>query len=111
MTMSVFNFRIDDDLDDAITATVEREGLRKSMWAREVLGAVALGGVTLDQLRELVEANGRRDQKPHPARFSVQPIQPRQETGLGRCRHPKTAIKNLVFTDVCTVCDQVVRQR
>ena len=114
MTTRMFNVRVDDTLGDAIDDAAEAGGITRSVWAREVLGSVALGGVTLEDLRRLVSAhsNGGVVPSPHPARTLVLQgqIGRRNQIQAG-CLHPATAIKHLPFTDVCGLCGETVRHR
>lgn len=111
MTTSLFNVRVDDDLSDAIEASAEASGLKKSAWAREVLGAVALGGVTLQDLNDLIKSKGLTDQSPHPERYlSLQGQTGRQESIVRRCIHPLTARKQLAFAQVCGLCGATVKK-
>lgn len=108
----LFNVRVDETLLDAIEEAAGSAGLRKSVWAREVLGAVALGGVTLDMLRQLVDTIGLEPTSPHPARYlPLQGQTGRSEKAQARCKHPVTAIKRLPFTDVCGLCGATVKRR
>lgn len=111
MATSLFNVRVDDELSDAIEARAAELGLKKSAWAREVLGAVALGGVTLDDLNVLVERRGLTEQSPHPERhLALQGMLGRQDTIAKRCSHPLTARKQLAFSQICGVCGQTVKR-
>lgn len=107
MATVLFNVRVDETMMEAIEAAAEDAGLKKSTWAREVLGAVALGGVTLEQLAALVEG----DVSPHPKRMI--PLQGRigrRENLVRKCTHPPTAWQELPFTTVCKVCGDVLRR-
>lgn len=107
----LFNVRISPDLDEAIVAAHTKEGVTKSLWAREVLGAVALGGVTLEELRVLVSRKADV-LSPHPVRhLSLQGQTGRKEAAVAVCSHPATAIKRLPFTDLCGLCGTTVRSR
>lgn len=111
MTTSMFNVRVDDTLLDAIEDAAERVGLRKSVWAREVLGAVALGGVTLDDLTVLVQQRNGSGTSPHPERYlAVQSLQGRTDRVVKACTHPLTARQQLPFTIVCGLCGTVVKR-
>ena len=111
MATSLFNVRVDDELEDAIIACAEAMGVKKSVWAREVLGAVALGGVTMEQLTLLVAANGESAQSPHPERFlTLQAQTARRELLSKTCLHPLTARKRMPFTVLCGVCGEVVKR-
>lgn len=96
---------------DAIDVAAEKEGLKKSTWGREVLGACAIGGVTLEDLHALVKAKGLADQSPHPGRQLPLQAQPGQmPVELRNCKHPLTARKQLAFSQLCTVCKQTVKR-
>jgi hypothetical protein len=111
MPTEMFNVRVDDTLLDAIEASAASVGLKKSVWAREVLGAVALGGVTLDDLTALVASRNGSEVSPHPARYlAVQKIQGRTDVAARGCKHPVTARQRLPFTEVCGVCKTVVKR-
>jgi hypothetical protein len=108
---SLFNCRMEDELLDAIEESAQREGLKKSMWAREVMGAVALGGVTLAQLHELIKANGLHDQSPHPAKhLTLQGQTGRTEEIARKCAHPLPARRQLAFRQICSLCGQTVKR-
>ncbi len=97
MAAKMFNVRVDDDLRAAIDKAAEAEGVSTSQWAREVLA---------------LAARGIDSQQPHPQRFlALQASQMRRASVNGDCQHPKTAIRELPFTDVCGVCGVVVRTR
>lgn len=105
----MFNVRLEFELFDAIDKAAEDAGVTRSVWAREVLASVALGGVTLEQLRDLVQGQG---QSPHPGRYL--PLQGRigrSERLQASCIHPPTAVTQLPFTDVCGLCGKVLRRR
>lgn len=107
----LFNFRVDDDLNTAIEEAADGAGIKKSVWAREVLGAVALGGVTLVQLADLIEGNGTGALSPHPARFlTLQGQTGRRYATEQACLHPVTAYKRLPFTVICGLCGGVVKR-
>ena len=112
MTTSMFNVRLDDPLMDAVEAAAESSGLKKSVWAREVFGAVALGGVTLEELADLVAKHGgTHGQTPHPARYlALQHLQGRRGTTVKGCLHPEHLKKRLPFTVVCGVCGEVLKK-
>lgn len=111
MTTSLFNFRVDDDLLDATEAYADALGVKKSVLAREILGAVILGGVTMEQLTALVAANGRSGETPHPQRFlTIQAQTARRQTLSRGCAHPVTAFKRMPFTIMCGVCGEVVKR-
>ena len=108
----MFNFRVDADLFDQIEDAAKAAGLTKSVWSREVLASVASGGVTLDQLRDLVKQSGVELVSPHPARYlPLQGQTGRSEKVQAKCLHPTTAIKQLPFTDVCGICGATVKDR
>jgi hypothetical protein len=106
---NMFNFRVDDDMDIAIEESAGAAGLKKSVWAREVLGAVALGGVTLEQLADLVQANGKQGESPHPERFLTVQGQVGRKDRNPDCIHPLTARKRMPFTIICGICKTVVK--
>lgn len=111
MPTSLFNVRLDDDLLDAIEALADAMGVKKSVWAREVLGAVAIGGVTMEQLTALVAANGLAGESPHPERFlTIQSQTARRETMSRACAHPLTARQRMPFTIICGACGEVVKR-
>jgi predicted transcriptional regulator len=111
MATSLFNIRVDDDLQDAIDACAKALGVKKSVWAREVLGAVALGGVTMEQLTLLVASNGEQAKSPHPERFlTIQAQTARRELLSKTCSHPLPARKHMPFTVVCSLCGDVVKR-
>lgn len=112
MATQLFNMKVDDELAEAIEKAAADSGLRKSVWAREVLASVALGGVTLEQLRELVDRAGLVGADPHPARYL--PLQGQTGRSIKKqasCKHPVTAIRQLPFTDVCSLCGATVRRK
>ena len=107
----LFNFRVDDDLEEAIKEAAEAAGVKRSVWAREVLGAVAIGGVTLHELADIVEARGTGGGSPHPERFlALQGQVGRRHAVEQACIHPVTGRKRLPFTIVCGVCGGVVKR-
>lgn len=107
----LFNFRVDDDLDEAIKGAAEAAGLKRSVWAREVLGAVAIGGVTMDELADLVESRGLSGQSPHPERFlALQGQVGRRYAAEQACLHPVSGHKRMAFTVICGVCGGVVKR-
>lgn len=109
---SLFNCRMEDDLLDAIEEAATKAGLKKSMWAREVMGAVALGGVSLEQLHELIKANGLHDQSPHPDKhLTLQGQTGRTEEIARKCVHPTPARRQLAFRQICTLCGQTVKRQ
>lgn len=111
MGTTLFNVRVDDDLEDAIIAAANAMGVKKSVWAREVLGAVALGGVTMDELAELVRLKGLQGESPHPDRFlTIQAQTARRRTLGANCIHPLTARKQMPFTVVCGLCGETVKR-
>ena len=111
MTSNMFNFRVDDDLDDAIVAAAKKLGVNRSVWAREILGAVALGGVTMEDLTLLVEAKGNAGESPHPERFlTLQAQIGRKYAATQKCIHPVTGRKRMPFTIICGVCGDVVKR-
>jgi hypothetical protein len=111
MATSLFNVRVDDELEDAIIRCAAEMGVKKSVWAREVLGAVALGGVTMEQLTLLVASNGEQAQSPHPERFLTLQAQTARREHLSRsCSHPLPARKQMPFTVVCSLCGDVVKR-
>lgn len=111
MATSLFNFRVSDDLDLAIEESAKAAGVKKSMWAREVLGAVALGGVTLDDLAQLIALRGNSDQSPHPQRQLVlQGSTGRLDEAQRDCVHPVTGRKQLAFSVICSVCGATVKR-
>lgn len=108
----MFNFRVDADLFDLIDDAAQAQGLTRSMWTREVLASVASGGVTLEQLRDMVAASGVEQVSPHPARYlPLQGQTGRSTKAQATCLHPKSAIRQLPFTDVCGVCGATVKDR
>lgn len=114
MTTRMFNVRVERDLEDAIEKAAADAGLRKSVWAREVLAVVALGGVPLSSLSQLVTGLDRPagTPGPHPARFiALQSSQRLRYARSGACIHPPQALRVLPFTDVCGLCGTVVRQK
>lgn len=113
MTTKLFNVRVPDGLRDAIDDAAEKEDLTPSVWAREIFAAMTMGGVTLDDLKRLVDAAGRGEViEPHPKRMlALQGLTGRQERVKAECIHPSTAIKHLPFTDVCGLCSSVVKAR
>ena len=111
MTTSLFNVRVDDDLSDAIDASAELAGLKKSAWAREVLGAVALGGVTLEDLNRLINSRGLGGLSPHPERhLTLQGATGRLDDTQRRCLHPSTARQQLAFSVMCRLCGGTVKR-
>lgn len=106
----MFNFRVDDDLDDAIQECADGMGVKKSVWAREILGAVAYGGVTMEQLADLVAANQMQGNSPHPVRFLTVQGQVGRADRKPDCLHPLTARKRMPFTIICGVCKTVVKR-
>ena len=103
----MFNVRVEPALEDAIVKAAERAGLRKSVWAREVLLAAASG--LFDPM--LVRSEGGTV-SPHPARFlALQAGEAYRAQQAGTCVHPPTALKELPFTDVCGLCGTVIRNR
>lgn len=109
----LFNVRVTPELFDAIEDAAAAEGLRKSVWAREVLGAIAMGGVTLAQLRALLDADPASvGVTPHPSRYlALQGQNARSDKLQAQCSHPSTAVRKLPFTDVCGVCGATLRRR
>lgn len=111
VTTSLFNCRMEDDLLDAIDAKAADEGLNRSTWAREILGAAAIGGVTLQDLNALIEAKGNTGQSPHPERhLALQGMTGRQEEKKANCLHPVTGRKQLAFAVICGVCGSTVKR-
>lgn len=111
MATSLFNVRVDDDLSDAIDVCADEAGLKKSTWAREVLGAVALGGVTLADLNELIRKRGTMGQSPHPERhLGLQSQSGRMDDIQRRCLHPVTGRKQLAFSVMCGACGATVKR-
>lgn len=112
LVTKMFNVRVDETLGDAIDAAAEGSGLKKSVWAREVLGAVALGGVTLDDLTRIVAERGvGAGLTPHPARYlALGHLQGRREPVVRGCVHPETARKHLPFSVVCGLCGEVLKK-
>lgn len=111
MVTSLFNVRVDDDLADAIERCAADAELKKSTWAREVLGAVALGGVTLQDLHDLIKARGAGGQSPHPTRaIALQAQTGRMDDVQRRCSHPFTARKQLAFSVMCGICGVTVKR-
>lgn len=111
MTSNMFNFRVDDDLWDACVQAADTLGVNKSVWAREILGAVALGGVTMEDLTALVAAKGLAGETPHPERFlTLQGQTGRKDQAARACLHPVTGWKRMPFTVVCGVCGDVVKR-
>lgn len=111
MGSPLFNVRVSDELDLAITEAAEAVGVKKSVYAREVLAAVVLGGVTLEELRAIVVRNGRQDESPHPERYLSLQIQEGRRTSVEQgCLHPVHARKQLTFTVVCGVCGATVKR-
>lgn len=111
MTTSLFNFRADDELHDAVEAMADQLGVKKSVLAREILGAVVLGGVTMEQLTAIVAENGLSSETPHPQRFlTIQAQTARRQTLSRGCIHPVTAYKRMPFTVICGVCGEVVKR-
>lgn len=105
----LFNVRVAAGLLDAIENAAAEAGLKKSVWAREVLAAVAVGGVTLEDLRDLVQVGSV---SPHPARYlALQGQSGRSEGRRAVCSHPSTAIQALPFTDLCRLCGATVKHR
>jgi hypothetical protein len=113
MTTSMFNFRVEGEMLVAIEAAADAAGLAKSTWAREILGAVAIGGVTMEDLRLLVEARqeGRPVVSPHPVRhLALQGPPGRRDQVARSCVHPESGWKRLPFSIVCGVCGDTVRK-
>jgi hypothetical protein len=113
MATSLFNCRMEDDLIDAVDAAAEQEGLKKSTWAREVLGACAIGGVTLADLNALIKAKGLLAQSPHPERhLALQGMTGRtaEEQKTRGCLHPVPGRKQLAFSVICGVCGATVKK-
>lgn len=111
MATSLFNVRMEDELIDTIEGLSRDLGVKKSVWAREVLGVVALGGVTMEQLTALVAANGKAGESPHPERFlTIQAQTARRETMSRDCVHPLTARRRMPFTVLCSSCGAVVKR-
>lgn len=105
MSTSLFNVRLDDDLIDDIEARAAEVGVKKSVWAREVLAACAQGGVTMEDLKKLMELRGTTG-SPHPARhLTLQGTTGRIAEGVtGRCIHPRAGRIQLAFSQRCGVC-------
>ena len=111
MSTVMFNVRVDESMMDAIEDAAEAAGVRKSVWAREVLAAGALGGVTLEELRVIV-ARQEGSISPHPERYlPLQGQTGRSERRQASCTHPVTAKKQLPFIDVCGLCGATVKVR
>lgn len=112
MATAMFNVRVDVELFDAIEDAAAREGVTKSVWAREVMGAVAIGGVTLRDLGGIMDGRKVVNVSPHPARQIVLGgVTGRTEKVAEGCAHPLSAVKQLPFTDVCGLCGYVLRRR
>jgi hypothetical protein len=108
---SLFNVRLEDELQDGIDARADEEGLKKSTWAREVLGAVVFGEITLEDLHALVQAKGTAGQSVHPDRhLALQGMTGRQDDVVRRCTHPATARKQMVFSVMCSLCGSTVKR-
>lgn len=106
MPSSMFNCRVEPELLAAIEKAAAEHGIRKSVWAREVLAAAASG------LFDPMAVRGDGQVSPHPARFlALQAGEASRAKANGDCVHPVTAIKELPFTDLCGVCGVVVRTR
>lgn len=113
MSTEMFNVRLEAEMVDAIEAAAKAAGLRKSPWAREVLAVVALGGVSLEDLRTLLDERGvTGGVSPHPVRnLMLQGQTGRKDQAVSGCLHPPTAITKMPFTDVCSLCGATVRKR
>ncbi len=124
----MFNVRLDDDLFDDVVDAAKAEGLDRSTWTREILGAVVYGKVTLDDLRTLVEQRTAQTEpapEPSPQGFSpvgrVRRVQPatrrlavqgvvRQQvrtSGERKCLHPEASIRRLPMSRLCLACGEV----
>lgn len=111
MATSLLNVRMEDEMQDLIEARADEMGVKKSVWVREILGAVVLGGVTMEQLNALVAANGKQGESPHPERFlTIQAQTARRETMARDCAHPLTARRRMPFTVLCGLCGTVVKR-
>ena len=111
MGSPLFNFRVSDEMDDAITREAERVGVKKSVYAREIIAAVVLGGVTLAELKTIVDRNGKADESPHPERYLTLQIQEGRRASVEQgCLHPVTARKQLTFTVICGLCGATVKR-
>ena len=110
MATSLFNVRLEDELQDAVDARSSEEGLKKSTWAREVLGAIAYGGVTLEELHGFVQEK-TEGKNLHPDRhLALQGQTGRQDETARRCVHPVTARKQMVFSVMCSLCGATVKR-
>lgn len=107
MTTKMFNVRIEDELWETIDKAAADVGVTRSVWAREVLAAAAYGLIRLTDVQRDATLPG-----PHPARFlALQATQAARADTDGACVHPPGAIRELPFTDVCSLCSAVVRVR
>lgn len=111
MATSLFNVRLEDELQDGLDARASVEGLKKSTFAREVLSAVVYGQVTLEDLHALVKAKGATGSTVHPDRhLALQGMTGRQDEVARKCTHPVTARKQMVFSVMCSVCGATVKR-
>ena len=104
----VFTVKMPQELVAAIEGEAERAGMRKSAWVREVLGAVALGGVSMRDIAAL--AGAQKGVSPHPDRHLPVQMRPGRTDRLRReCQHPVTALVRLPFSVVCRGCGDTGR--
>lgn len=107
----VLTFRADKLFVQAIDDAARQEELPRSAFIREVLAVVALGGVTIGELRVLLDASKRDAVSPHPEGFvGIRHVVRRSEILDGECKHPTPALRRHAFTVVCDVCGKTVKR-
>lgn len=113
--METLTLRVTDEMFQRITDLAEDQQVNRSALIRELLAIPTFGDVTMDDLRRLVMK--AQEQAPvvdyrdiHPQVRSLAISQAPVVETLG-CKHPRPAIKQLPFSDVCTICGETVRHR
>jgi hypothetical protein len=107
----VITFRAEKAFGQAIDDAARKQELPRSAFIREVLGTVVMGGVTLDELRVLMEKRGRVEVSPHPqGSVVIRHVVRKAEILDGQCKHPTPALRRHAFTIVCDICGHVVKR-